>query len=295
MTQSDWTHEPVLYREICQLLVTDRDGIYLDATLGLGGHAGKILDLLSPEGRLIGMDLDAKSSELAARNLQRHAGRFKIIRGNFSDAAKLLRENAEGPVSGALFDLGLNSYQLDDPQRGFGFKNCGPLDMRFDPDAALTAREIVNTWPPEQLERILRDYGEERFASRISASIIRARPIETTSQLRIAIEKISPRKGSKINPATRTFQALRIAVNSELENVNKALSSLEEIIKPGGRAAVITFHSLEDRIVKHAFRRLAQQGNWKLTSKKPIPPSREETATNPRARSAKLRVIEHCL
>jgi 16S rRNA (cytosine1402-N4)-methyltransferase len=290
-----WSHEPVLLRETAELLLTNPDGTYLDATLGLGGHSRYFLEhKLSKKGRVIGIDLDCEAAELASSALAGFAPRFTAVRGSYTDARKILTSLGAGMVDGALFDLGLSSYQLDNPAKGFSFQREGPLDMRFDSGNPLTANDIINGESYDELERILRVYGEEFFSRRIAEAVVERRAetrFETTAQLAGFIEKIVRRHG-RTHPATKTFQALRVAVNHEFENVEKAIATLDQILKPGGRAAFITFHSLEDRIIKQAFRKMADEGNWALVVKKPVQPSREEILKNPRSRSAKLRVIE---
>ncbi len=288
-----WTHIPILAREIANLLLTDLSGIYLDGTLGLGGHSKYFLSRLDSSARIIGLDKDAAAIKMAVEN----AADARLIPFNLSylQAADALKEAGfGGGAHGALFDLGLSSYQLDDAARGFSFQQAGPLDMRFDSNQPLTAQVIINTWGYDAIEDILKKYGGEVFAPKITAAIImqrREKLFETTLELAKLIESICPRSG-KTHPATRTFQALRIAVNDELACVEKLPSILPSIIKTGGRAAVLTFHSTEDRIIKYAFKELAATGKWRLVNKKVIEPDFEEVKANPRARSAKLRVIE---
>ena len=287
-------HVPALCREIAELLITDPGGIYVDATVGLGGHAGAILNSLSPAGRIVGIDLDADALKIAAENLSAFGKRAALVKGNYAGAPEILAALGIAKVNGILFDLGLSSYQLARPERGFAFSSDGPLDMRFDSGNSFSAEEIVNSWPTEELTRIFREYGEERHSSRIAAAIARERlrsPIKTTAQLREIAGRAVPGRG-RIDPATRIFQALRVAVNGEFDNLKKGLAALEEIILPGGRAAAISFHSLEDRIVKRAFAEMASGGGWRRITKKPVTADEAETGSNPRARSAKLRVIE---
>lgn len=290
--QNKWTHIPILAREIANLLLTDLSGTYLDGTLGLGGHSKYFLGRLDKGARIVGFDKDEQAIKMAVENIADP----RLIPYNLSylDAEKVFKEAGYGAVNGALFDLGLSSYQLDDAARGFSFQQEGPLDMRFDAKQQLSAQVIVNSWGYDAIEDILKRYGGEGFAPKITAAIImrrREKPFETTLELAKLIESICPRSG-KLHPATRTFQALRIAVNDELACVEKLPSLLPSIIKVGGRAAVLTFHSTEDRIIKYAFKELAATGNWQLVNKKVIEPAFEEVKANPRARSAKLRVIE---
>ena len=290
MTQ--WTHIPILAPQIADLLLTDPDGIYADGTLGLGGHTALFLSRLSPKARVLGFDKDAKALQMAKERIK--VPRLITFNESYTCLPAELEKLQIPGVKGALFDLGLSSYQLDNPARGFSIINNGPLDMRFDLASPLTAQVIVNTWGLDDLTRILTDYGEERKAGQIALAILNARrnaPINTTEDLKQIVERVYGFRG-KTHPATQTFQALRIAVNDELGSVETLLKVLPQIIVPGGRAAVLTFHSLEDRLVKNRFKELAAQGGWKLVNKKVIVPSYQEICQNRRARSAKLRVIE---
>ena len=290
MTQ--WTHTPILAPQIADLLLTDPDGIYADGTLGLGGHTALFLSRLSPKARVLGFDKDAQSLQMATERV--NDPRLITFNESYTCLPAELEKLQIPGVKGALFDLGLSSYQLDNPARGFSIINNGPLDMRFDLASPLTAQVIVNTWGLDDLTRILTDYGEERKAGQIALAILNARrnaPINTTEDLKQIVERVYGFRG-KTHPATQTFQALRIAVNDELGSVETLLKVLPQIIVPGGRAAVLTFHSLEDRLVKNRFKELAAQGGWKLVNKKVIVPSYQEICQNRRARSAKLRVIE---
>lgn len=289
---SVFKHIPILAAEITDLLITDENGVYLDGTLGLGGHSGYFIKRLSDKGRVLGLDKDAQALKMAEENV--NDSRLKTFNLSYSEALCAL--NAEGlkGVNGALFDLGLSSYQLDDASRGFSFLNDGPLDMRFDQSKGLSAKEIVNSYAADKLSGIFTLYGEERNAEKIALAICAARreaPLETTSALAKIIERAVPRFG-KTHPATKVFQALRIEVNGELDCVKSAPALLKDILLPGGRAAFLTFHSTEDRIIKFAFKELAAGGGFKLVNKKVIEPSWAEIKANPRARSAKLRVIE---
>ena len=290
MTQ--WTHIPILAPQIADLLLTDPDGIYADGTLGLGGHTALFLSRLSPKARVLGFDKDAQALQMAKERI--NDPRLITFNESYTCLPAELEKLQIPGVKGALFDLGLSSYQLDNPARGFSIINNGPLDMRFGLASPLTAQVIVNTWGLDDLTRILTDYGEERKAGQIALAILNARrnaPINTTEDLKQIVERVYGFRG-KTHPATQTFQALRIAVNDELGSVEALLKVLPQIIVPGGRAAVLTFHSLEDRLVKNRFKELAAQGGWKLVNKKVIVPSYQEICQNRRARSAKLRVIE---
>ncbi len=312
MEEKDYGHKPVLLEECLQALDIKPDGVYLDGTLGRAGHSLEILRRLTDGGRLIGVDRDMTAIEAAKERLAAFEGRFTLVHSNFSRVGEVLEELGIGGVDGMLFDLGVSSPQLDEADRGFSYMQDAPLDMRMDRTAALDAREVVNTWSMEELRRILFEYGEERYAPRIAQAIVRRReeaPIETTGQLVEIIRSAMPAAAlrEKQHPAKRSFQAIRIAVNGELDELSPMLHAAAEGLKPGGRLAVITFHSLEDRIVKQTMRELAtgctcppefpvcvcgKKPKMKLISRKPIVSGPEELAENPRARSAKLRVAE---
>ena len=300
------SHLPVLYPEVLAGLKPAPGGKYIDGTLGAGGHAAGILTLSSPDGRLLGMDRDPRALETARAALAPFGDRVTIVSASYTHMADAARGFA--PVDGILLDLGLSSLQLDDPARGFAFQSEGPLDMRFDPQSELTAAEIVNEWPLDELADILYQYGEERHSRRIAQAIGAARPLRTTTQLaEVVVRAVGGRRdASRIHPATRTFQALRIAVNGELDTVKEVLPIAVSLLNPGGRLAVISFHSLEDRIVKDYFRLQARGPQndpalpapahfvpvLKEITRKPGVASAEEIARNPRARSAKLRIAE---
>ena len=309
-------HLPVLLNECLDGLNLKPDGAYLDCTLGGAGHSSEILRRLGPGGLLVGIDRDADAigaatARLAALNAP---ARFECLRGNFHDAPALLEAAGIAPAfDGILIDLGVSSHQLDVRERGFSYHDDAALDMRMDQSQALTARDIVNAWSEDDINRVLRDYGEEKWARQIARVIVdrrKAAPIETTGQLVDIIDAAIPRRVRErdpSHPARRTFQALRIAVNDELAPLEQALKDLTDCLKPGGRICVITFHSLEDRIVKRCFRTLEHpcvcppKAPVCTCGRKPvvrvlaggaIKPSGEETGRNPRARSAKLRVAE---
>ena len=289
---NQWTHIPVLAKEAAELLLRKPDGVYVDGTLGLGGHAAYFLSLLGPQARLFGFDKDEEALAMARTRV--NDSRLTAVHASYTQAPQVLREAGLDGADGVLFDLGLSSYQLDNPARGFSLLRDGPLDMRFDLSAPLTAAQIVNEWPLAELERILNEYGEEKNAHAIAMAVMAARrqgKIETTFQLKNIVESTARGRG-KIHPATQTFQALRIAVNDELGCVQSALGALQELVRVGGRAGIITFHSLEDRLVKNRFKELAAGGEWKLVNKHVLAPQYEEVRANPRSRSAKLRVIE---
>ena len=304
-------HVSVLLDECIEMLNIRPDGIYVDGTLGLGGHSYEIAKRLKG-GRLIGIDRDASALERAGKRLAGFAGSVTLLHGNFSEAGELLASIGIDRVDGMLFDLGVSSPQLDEAQRGFSYVLDAPLDMRMDPGSPLTARAVVNDWDEDELCRILRDYGEERFARRIAGAICARRaqkPIETTLELVSVIKSAMPAAAlrEKQHPAKRSFQAIRIAVNDELGEVERMMDTAPELLAPGGRLCVISFHSLEDRIVKNGIAR-RENGctcpreapvctcgfvrTLRSVTRKPIVPSEEEKEKNPRARSAKLRVAE---
>lgn len=309
----EFRHTPVLLEEAVESLQVSPDGIYVDGTLGGGGHSFEIARRLSKGGRLIGIDQDAAAIEAAAKRLGEFGDRVTIIRSNYVRMKEKLGELGISSVDGILLDLGVSSFQLDDAQRGFTYRDeQAPLDMRMDQRRELTAREVVNSYSVEDLTRILREYGEERFAVRIAQRIDAQRkqkPIETTGELTQIIKAAIPAKARAEgrHPARRTFQAIRIEVNGELCVLEESLNQMISILNPGGRICIITFHSLEDRIVKDAFRTAqdpcicppefpvcvcGRKSQGKVITRKPILPSVEETERNPRAKSAKLRVFE---
>lgn len=290
--QQSWTHIPILAPEIADLLLRNPNGVYVDGTLGLGGHSKFFLEKLGPEARIFGFDKDTEALSMAQERVA--DGRLTAVHASYTQAAQTLQQHGIDGADGALFDLGLSSYQLDNPARGFSLLRDGPLDMRFDISAELTAEKIVNQWGLQDLERIFTDYGEDRNAHAIAMAIMAARreeKIDTTFKLKNIVEKVVKGRG-KIHPATQIFQALRIAVNDELGTVERVIGTLPALIKKGGRAAVLTFHSLEDRLVKKHFKDLAAGGAWQLVNKHVIVPSYAEVRANSRSRSAKLRVIE---
>jgi 16S rRNA (cytosine1402-N4)-methyltransferase len=295
--ETRYTHEPVLLAEVLERLVTDRGGLYLDATVGLGGHSDAILRAISAQGRLLGLDADPEALAEAGHRLGACGGKIRLVRSNFRSLGSVLETEGFFPLSGALFDIGVSSLQLDKPARGFSFQREGPLDMRMGPDTTLTAEQIVNRWPAEQIAMLLKEFGEEPEAEKIARAIVAARakaPLTTTTELAAVVESAVPRTGK--HPATRTFQALRIAVNQELESLTRGLESVVPYLKSGGRLCVITFHSLEDRIVKNVFASLVAQGKCaylgKGDARSAVVAGEDEVARNPRARSAKLRVVE---
>ena len=309
----EYTHKSVLLDECIEALDLRPDGIYVDGTLGRAGHSREIAKHLTT-GRLIWIDRDIAAIEAAKERLARWMDRVTLVHGNFADLAEELRELNLTGVDGMLFDLGVSSPQLDDASRGFSYMQDAPLDMRMDQDAPLTAYEVVNSWSYEELRRILFEYGEERYAPVIAKHIVRARetkPVETTLELVDIIKGAMPpaAQREKQHPAKRSFQAIRIAVNGELDALPPMLKAATEALNPGGRLAVITFHSLEDRIVKRAMQDMARgctcppefpvcvcgkKPKLKVLTRKPIVSGEAELEENPRARSAKLRVAEKC-
>ncbi len=282
-------HEPVLLDEVLSLLSPGPGVLICDATCGTGGHAEAIL---ARGAELVGLDKDPQALEIARGRLARFGARVRLLHADFRELRAALARLGIKEVQGVLFDLGVSSLQLDSPARGFSFREEAPLDMRMDPSQPLTAAELVNRLPEPELARILWEYGEERYARRIARGIVRARdkaPIPTTTELARLVARCYPPGRHRIHPATRTFQALRIAVNDELAALKEGLAQAVELLSPGGVVCVISFHSLEDRIVKYFFRARAKAGRLELLTKKPLRPSPEEVARNPRARSAKLR------
>jgi 16S rRNA (cytosine1402-N4)-methyltransferase len=307
----EFSHKSVLLREAVDALNIRPDGVYLDGTLGGAGHSLEICRRLTT-GRLIGVDRDETALRAAAERLSEYRERVTLVHGNFENLQEILSAEGLAGADGMLFDLGVSSPQLDDGSRGFSYMTDAPLDMRMDRTDKLTAHEIVNTWPREELRRILFEYGEERYAPLIAAAIERERekkPIETTLELAQIIKSAMPGQAlrEKQHPAKRSFQAIRIAVNDELNAVSRMMQAAIANLNPGGRLAVITFHSLEDRIVKNAMAEAAKgctcppnfpvcvcgkKPTVRLVTKKPVEASEEELESNPRARSAKLRVCE---
>jgi 16S rRNA (cytosine1402-N4)-methyltransferase len=303
-------HDPVLAREVTELLVPalERGGVVVDGTLGRGGHADRLLDA-APECFLVGIDRDEGSLEAARANLASYQGRTSFVRDNFSRLPSILERLGIASVRGVLLDLGVSSPQLDEAHRGFSFRDSGPLDMRMDPSAKLSAHDVVNGYEMGDLARIIRTYGEERFARRVARSIVDHRPIETTVELAEIVKQAIPAATRRTggHPARRTFQALRIEVNAELRELEEVLPSAIDALEIGGRIAVISYHSLEDRQVKRVFQQEAQgcvcpvdlpvcacgaEARLRVLTRRPVTPSEQEIERNPRARSAKLRVAE---
>jgi len=304
----DFFHRPVLLQETVRHLAVRPGGVYIDCTVGEGGHASTTLHAAMPGGRLLGIDMDPHSLERARHRLQQYQGHFTLVKGNYARVEELAHTLGFPEVDGILLDLGLSSLQLGSPGRGFSLQRDEPLDMRFDPETTLTAADIVNSYSFEELTRVLSSYGEEARARSIARAIAQRRPLRTTRELADLVSEISGGRRGRIHPATRTFQALRIEVNSELDNLSAGLQQAITILRPGGMLVVISYHSLEDRIVKETISREAKVcicpprvpvctcghiPTLRVISKKVITPSPEEVRENPRSRSARMRVAEH--
>ncbi len=310
MASSEWPHEPVLLDEVLDALGIVAGGRYVDATLGAGGHGEAILERTGPDGHVLGLDVDPRALDVARSRLARFGGRAVLVRANFAVCDDVARANGFQSCDGVLFDLGLSSIQLADAARGFSFRAEGPLDMRADPEARVTAADIVNRADERELRRIFADYGEEPEAARVAGAIVRRRvrePFRRADELGRFVAGVKRRRPRNIDPATRVFQALRIAVNDELENLRRGLEGALSILRPGGRLAVISFHSLEDRVVKAFFTRESRdcicpphlptcvcghRAGLRVVARRPVRPGAAEVARNPRARSAWLRVAE---
>jgi 16S rRNA (cytosine1402-N4)-methyltransferase len=305
-------HRPVLLHPLIENLQPRPGQAYIDGTLGAGGYTAAFLERVTPGGRILAIDRDPAAVELARARFEAAGGAVVLAQGNFADMEALAAEHGIGRVDGVVLDLGISSLQLDDPVRGFSFRLDGPLDMRMDSGSGVTAADIVNQWSEADLVALIRTYGEERFARQIAAALVRRRasePLARTEELRETVERTIPRRfwPKRIHPATRTFQALRIEVNRELESLATGLQAAIRIIRPGGRLGVVSFHSLEDTIVKNALHVAAQnclcppqqthctcahRASLLLLSRKAIKPDEAEIAANPRARSARLRIAE---
>ena len=300
-------HQPVLYQEIIHALQPMRASRYVDGTLGAGGHARGILEASAPDGQLLGLDVDPQALALARKNLAPYEGRIHLAQASYTSLSTQLAGLQWNAVDGILLDLGASSMQFDTPERGFSFLQDAPLDMRFGSHVSQTAADLVNKYSERELADLIYRYGEERDSRKIARAIVKARPIHTTRELVAVIESVSPRGGDRLHPATRTFQALRIAVNEELDSIKEVLPQAIAALRSGGRLAVISFHSLEDRIIKDFFREqskdllnppyeriyeIEREATLKEVNRKPITPPEDEIKNNPRARSAKLRIAE---
>jgi 16S rRNA (cytosine1402-N4)-methyltransferase len=301
MTEASSRHVPVLLKEAIDLLRVRPGGTYVDCTLGLGGHAEAIIRELGPSGRLLGFDRDSEVMNLARTRLEAVLRRVREELGGWAPEASFVGETFSsiarhlepGSADGILADFGASSMQFDEARRGFSFQAEGPLDMRMDTRSGPTAEQVVNEASERELADLIYEFGEERRSRTVARAIVRGRPIATTRQLaRIVASAVPPMKNSPIHPATRTFQALRIYVNRELDEIRALFEAAPKLLKPSGRLVVISFHSLEDRIAKDNFREGARQGIWKILTKKPVTAGEEEVSMNLRSRSAKLRAGE---
>lgn len=303
-------HIPVLVEETIQALAVQPGGRYIDCTLGGGGHAVAILENSSPGGQLLGIDADPKAIRIARGNLEAYSDSILLVNDNFINLQAICYKNDFFPVNGIVFDLGLSSLQLNGNGRGFSFQQKEPLDMRLNPDQSLTAADIVNNYSEAELANIIREYGEEGYSRQIARRIVKERPLETTLQLARTVERVIGGRRGRIHPATKTFQALRMAVNQELENLESALSQAVDLLGFEGRLVVISYHSLEDRLVKQFMHRESKDcicpssvptcvcghtASLHLIRKRVITPSPEEVQTNPRSRSARLRIAERVI
>jgi len=285
-------HTPVLAAEVMEWLRVRPEGTYVDATCGTAGHAIEIARRLTT-GRLVAMDRDPQALEIARERLKDFEEKVVLVHAEFSKIGELAGDLKLPPFDGVLADLGISSLELDSPERGFSFRWAAPLDMRMNPETPLTADEIVNYWPEKELADLLYQKAEERDSRRIARAIVRARPIRDTEHLATVVAGVRKARGrQKLQPATKTFLALRIAVNREEEELGQFLSRTPATLSPGARWVVLTYHSLEDRPVKQAFQRLAREGSFRILTRKVIRPGEEEIRSNPRARSAKMRVAE---
>lgn len=310
----EFKHKSVLLNETIDGLNIKPDGIYVDGTLGGGGHAYEVCRRLGEKGSIVGIDQDAAAIEAASARLKDFGEKVTIVRSNYCDMKSKLHELGIDKVDGIVLDLGVSSYQLDTAERGFSYREDAPLDMRMDTRQKMMARDIVNDYTEADLYRVIRDYGEDKFAKNIAKHIVQARavkPVETTAELSEIIRASIPMKFQKKSghPAKRTFQAIRIELNRELDVLRDSLDDMIDLLNPGGRLCIITFHSLEDRIVKSAFRKnenpctcppdfpvcvCGKKSKGSIITKKPILPSEEELEYNSRSKSAKLRIFEHC-
>ena len=310
----EFKHKSVLLNETIDGLNIKPDGIYVDGTLGGGGHAYEVCRRLGEKGSIVGIDQDAAAIEAASARLKDFGEKVTIVRSNYCDMKSKLHELGIDKVDGIVLDLGVSSYQLDTAERGFSYREDAPLDMRMDTRQKMTARDIVNDYTEADLYRVIRDYGEDKFAKNIAKHIVQARavkPVETTGELSEIIRASIPMKYQKKSghPAKRTFQAIRIELNRELDVLRDSLDDMIDLLNPGGRLCIITFHSLEDRIVKSSFRKnenpctcppdfpvcvCGKKSKGSIITKKPILPSEEELEWNSRSKSAKLRIFEHC-
>ena len=301
-------HTPVMVAQVLDGLQVGPGGMYVDCTVGEGGHALAVLEAGGPECRLLGIDLDVAALSVAAGRLEAHRGRVELAHGNFAEFERLVGEHGFVPADGALLDLGVSALQLETAERGFGFSREGPIDMRFDANQKVTAHELVNGRTERELADLIYEFGEEPKARRVARAIVQARPMETTTELAKVVSRAVGRPGRRgLHPATRTFQGIRIAVNRELDNLRTGLEQALKVLRPGGRLTAISYHSLEDRIVKRYFQREASscicspdtprcvcghEATIRVISRKVVRPSPDEVRANPRARSARMRVAQ---
>jgi len=302
-----YPHLPVLYQEILNALLPQSPGLYVDGTIGAGGHAWGILENSAPEGRLLGLDVDPLALSITRDRLKKFEDRFTLVRASYLTLTDQIHALGWHEVNGILLDLGVSSMQINTAERGFSFLADGPLDMRLDPDQTQTAADLINHLSEEDLSKLIWEFGEERFSRRIARAIVQSRPLKTTGELADLIRKTAGSHHDRIHPATRTFQAIRIALNGELSNLSSTLPQAISNLARGGRLAIISFHSLEDRIVKHTFQRESKDcicppeqpvcicnhhASVKILTRHPLEAGEEELKVNPRARSARLRVVE---
>ena len=305
--EEGFSHQPVLLHEVVQYLAVRPEGTYIDCTVGEGGHASAVVRAAMPGGRLLGIDLDPQALERSRHRLQPFEGTYTLVKGTYSSVAGLAHAHGFPEADGILLDLGLSSLQLEGPGRGFSFRREELLDMRYDPEATLTAAHVVNTYPLEKLVRVISSYGEEPRARSIARAIIQRRPLRMTLELANLVAEVRGGRRGRIHPATRIFQALRIEVNSELDNLKPGIQQAISTLRPGGILVVISYHSLEDRIVKETFSREARgcicpptapvcicghTPSLKVISRKVVRPTPEEVRANPRSRSARMRVAQ---
>ncbi len=289
-------HTPVLKNEVIEYLDPKKGENFIDCTAGEGGHTFAILEKTGPDGKVLAIDKDLRNIKLIKAKAEEKGLKERVVarQSNYADIDEIVKKEKFDNVSGIIFDLGISSWHIDESGRGFSFRKEEPLDMRYASEGGITAWEIINSWPPEEIELIIKEFGEERFSKRITEAIVsrrKTKKIDTATDLAEVIEKSVPRS-KRIHPATQTFQALRIIVNCELENIETVLPLALKVLKEGGRMVVISFQSLEDRLIKNFFKNEAAEGRMEILTKKPVIPGEEEIRNNPRSRSAKLRTAK---